>query len=328
MSRLALVIALVIPLRVLAEPPPRPPPSVEHHNFWRDMLSPHQDEIDQILQKVRNGMQQADLGLTGDYDPTGEERAGFYVKLYGMLRYAHSLAPQNIDVLRLLGQTADELGKTTEALAALRAVVDQVGPDKAGADVDGRLGAIYLRLGRLDDAIYYLRLAQGPIGAPGSAQHLVHLSIALAMRGQTSDAIDVLANALPPNVSYYSNEVALASFALAVQYDRDEQDGQAFEILDHLQTTLQGQYGAQLQNPLEALRYAPAEDRYYFLALFYESMGNFLEARAQWALYASCRGAAYRARALDHIAAIDAQRRSPPPPHGVGSALPVVPVSP
>ena len=332
-SRLALAIALVIPLGARAEPRAPRPPAV-HHDVWRDMLWPHKDEVDQILQRVKVGMAQADLGLSGDDDPTGEERAQLYRKVYAMLRYAQRLAPDNTDVLRLLAQTSDELGKTNEALAALRAIVDQVGPDKAGAEVDGMLGAIYLRLGKLDDAIYYLRLAQGPLGAPGSAQRLVHLSIALALRGETSDAIDVLANALPPTVSYYSNEVALASFALAVQYDRDEQRGAAFEVLDHLQTVLQGQYGAQLQNPLAAMRYAPAEDRYYFLALFYESMGNFAEARAQWALYAACPGAPYRARALDHIEEIDAQRSSPAarrgrlPPNGVGSSLPVVPVTP
>src|SRR5205823_13521097 len=113
-----------------------------------------------------------------------------------------------------------ELGKTHEALEALEAAVRLTGADKAGIDITGRLGAIYLRLGRLDDAIRYLRLAQGPItpGKPVSATSLVHLSNALAAPGEMGDAIDVLATALPNQVPYYTNEVALVSFALAVQY--------------------------------------------------------------------------------------------------------------
>ena len=75
--------------------------------------------------------------------------------------------------------------KTREALEALQTAYELAG-DKAGPDITGRLGIIYLRLGKVDDAIRYLRIAQGTVlaGQPLTAHVLVHLSNALAMRGQ------------------------------------------------------------------------------------------------------------------------------------------------
>ena len=115
---------------------------------------------------------------------------------------------------------------------------------------------------------------------------------------------------MPASVPYYSNEVSLISFALAVQYDRDEQRGAAFDVLDHMQTQLTSSLGATVQNSLGVMRFAPAEDQHYYLGLLYEVMGNYTEARAEWALYAAA-DLPYRDRALEHIAAIDAQVRAP-----------------
>jgi tetratricopeptide (TPR) repeat protein len=307
---------LLAALPAEAKPPPRqasPPRESERADFWRELLEPHGDEVHVIVQKATQALQSADTGLYGDYDPTGQERARFYREVLGMVRYAHRLAPDNVDVLRLLGQCADELGKTREALDALEAAVRLVGADKAGIEVTGRLGAIYLRLGRGDDALRYLRAAQAPIvnGRPITAATLVHLSNALATRGQTGDAVDVLANAMPVNPPYYSNEMVLIAFALAVQYDRDEQRGAAFEVLDHMQNQLTTSFGATVQNGLATMRFAPAEDQHYYLGLLYEVMGNYTEARAEWMLYAASGDLPYRARALDHVAAIDTERRAP-----------------
>jgi len=236
-----------------------------------------------------------------------------YREVYGMLRYARKLAPDSVEVLRLLGQTADETGKTREAIEAFQAAVDVAGIDKVGTEVNGRLGAIFLRLGKLDDALRHLRAAQTAIipGQPITAHVLVHLSNALAMRGQMTEAIDVLANALPPTIQYYTNELTLVSFALAVQYDRDEEPGAAFEVLDKMQNVLAGQLAAMGQNVLAAVRFAPAEDRHYYYGLLWEAAGHYIEARAEWALYAAAGKLPYRQRALDHIAAIDALRRAP-----------------
>jgi hypothetical protein len=293
--------------------PPQPQIDPDRGNFWRDMLAPHKDEVDMILAKARQAINTADMALYSDYDPTGLERARFYREVYGMLKYARKLAPDNIEVLRMLALCADEHGKTREAIEALQAAIDIAGMENAGIEVTGRLGIIYLRLGKLEEAIRYLRAAQVPVsaGQPLTAQIVVHLSHALAARGQMSEAIDVLANNIPPQVQYYPNELTLVSFALAVQYDRDEQRGAAFDILDKMENTLQGQLGAMVQNVLAGMRFAPAEDRHYYYALLYEAAGHYTEARAEWALYAAAGEPPYRRRALEHIAAIDALRRAP-----------------
>lgn len=311
---LSVLVAIAAPARAEVEvAPAQPQPDPDRGNFWRDMLSPHKDEIDMILFKARTALNTADMALYSDYDPTGLERIRFYREVYGMLKYARRLAPDNVDVLKLLAQTADEHGRTREAIEALQAVIDITGLDNAGIEAAGRLGIIYLRLGKLDDAIRYLRAAQLPItpGQPLTGYVLVHLSNALAARGQMSDAIDVLANNIPPQVQYYPNELTLVSFALAVQYDRDEQRGAAFDVLDRMQNVLQGQLGAMVQNVLAGMRFAPAEDRHYYYGMLYEAAGHYTEARAEWALYAAAGNLPYHRRALDHIRQIDALRRAP-----------------
>jgi tetratricopeptide (TPR) repeat protein len=289
-------------------------PDPDRGNFWRDMLWPHKDEVELILVKARQAIANADLGLYADYDPTGTERANFFKQTYGPLKYARKLAPDNVDVLRLLGHVADEHGKTREAIEALTAAYGLLGPDKVTPDIAGRLGVIYLRLGKTDEAIRYLRDAQGAVipGQPLTAHVLVHLANALASRGQMSEAIDVLANAVPPNLQYYANEIALVSFALAVQYDRDEQRGAAFDILDHMQSTLQGQLASIGLPALATMRFAPAEDRHYYFGLLYEAAGHLSEARAEFALYAAAGNLPYRRRAVEHVKGIDELRKNPP----------------
>jgi hypothetical protein len=317
-TRLALVVTALAALMgdAVAEvevPPPQPRVDPERGNFWRDLLTPHKDEVEMILQKARQALNTADMALYSDYDPTGLERIRFYREVYGMLKYARKLEPDNLEVLWRLGQCADEHGKTREAIEALQAAIDLAGTEKAGIEATGRLGIIYLRLGKVDDAIRWLRAAQQPVtaGQPLTAHVAVHLSHALAMRGQMTEAIDVLANNIPAQVQYYPNELTLVSFALAVQYDRDDQRGAAFDVLDKMENTLQGQLGAMVQNVLAGMRFAPAEDRHYYYGLLYEAAGHYVEARAEWALYAAVDAAPYRRRALEHIAAIDSLRRAP-----------------
>ncbi len=303
---------------------PAPAPEPVHADFWRNMIEPHAEEVHRILQIATQTLQQGDIALYGDYDPTGQGRARYYRDAYGMLRYAHRLSPDNLDVLKMLGQTADELGKTHEALEALEAAVRVAGADKAGPEITGRLGAIYLRLGRVDDAVRLLRIAQGPIvsGKPVTATTLVHLSNALAMRGDMGAAIDVLASSLQNNTPYPGNEVTLVGFALAVQLDRDEQRAAAFEVLDHMQSQLTTGFGSTVQAAVMLMRFAPAEDQHYYLGLLYEVMGNYTEARAEWMMYASAGDLPYRARALDHVHAIDALRRNPAKPRPPGMVVP------
>ncbi|HUS28274.1 MAG TPA: tetratricopeptide repeat protein [Kofleriaceae bacterium] len=309
------VLGLATPVRAdadMIDEPADPEPAADRGNFWRNLLTPHRDEVDLILSRARQALQTADMALYSDYDPTGTERIRFYKEIYGMLKYARRLEPDNIEVLRLLGLTADEHGKTREAIEAFQSALDIAG-DKAPSDIPGRLGIIYMRLGKLDDAIRYLRMAQGPVmaGQPVSAHVLVHLSNALAARGQMTEAIDVLAANVPDTVQYFVNELLLVSFALAVQYDRDEQRGAAFDVLDKMQNVLQGQLAMMGQQQLSGMRFSPPEDKHYYYALLYESNGNYVEARAEWALYAAAGNLPFRRRALDHISALDAQARAP-----------------
>ena len=278
-------------------------------DFWREMIEPHSATVTAIVAKVRSS-----IDKLGDGPDAGvDRRLRALGDAYGMLRYARKLAPENTDVLALLGSTADELGKTRQALEALEACIRIQGPERAGDGVTGRLGMIYLRMGRLDDAIRWLRYAQGPIAAADNAVAIVHLATALAARGQMPDAIDTLANALPSRApSYFNDPMTLVSFALAVHYDRDEQRGAAFEVLDKMQSTLQQELGQYTQRALAAMRFAPPEDAYYYNALLYEALGNYTEARAEWALYAAIPDAPWRRRALDHVQAIDAQRSARP----------------
>jgi tetratricopeptide (TPR) repeat protein len=310
----------------VAMPPPEPPVDPNRGNFWRDIAEPHADEINLILWKARAAMSQGEMTGLAEYDPTGENHQKLYRDLYGMLHYARKLAPDNLEVLKLYAETADAIGKTRQAMDALHAVIDLVGAEKAGNEVTGKLGEIYLRLGQVDDALRYLRLAQGPIvpGAPISAYVLIHLSTALAMTGRTTEAIDVLADALPASPPYYSTEMQMIAFALAVAYDRDDQRSAALETLDHLHAALQESWGTMIHQALATLRFAPAEDQQYYRALLLEATDNYSDARAEWALYAAANGT-YAQRALEHIAAIDKRPKTAisvlPPPNAFPPGL-------
>jgi len=293
---------------------PHPTPS-DRGDFWRDVIEPNGDQVRALLKKARDAMQHPDNALAGDVDWAVDQRLRFYRDAYNLLRHARKLSPQDAEVLALLGRAADELGKTREAIDALETNLRIVGVDKAGADVAGRLGAIYLRLGDRDTAIRWLRVAQGSTNPnnPNSGAAVIHLANALVARGEVTAAIDSLQNALPPALLNYQNpEISLVAFSLAVIYDRDEQRAAAFEMLDHMQTTLQQQYAPQLLGEISKLRFAPAEDQHYYLALLYESLGHYVEARAEWALYAASGDSPWRRRALDHITAIDHERRAKP----------------
>ena len=294
--------------RAEATPHPSAPPAGPS-DFWRDVIEPHSEEVAALLTKAKVA-----LGMFGDAtaDAAVDQRIRYVSDAYGVLRYARKLAPDNTDVLTMLATAADELGKTAQALDALETCVRLKGADRAGSEVTGRLGMIYLRLGKLDEAIRWLRYAQGPITAGSNAAATVHLATALATRGEMAEAIDLLGNALPAQTSYVTDPVTLVSFALAVHYDRDEQPGAAFEVLDKVAATLQQELGPAAQRSLAAMRFAPPEDQYYYRALLYEALGDYTEARAEWTLYASVTDAPWRSRALEHVQAIDAQRRARP----------------
>ncbi len=302
-------------------------PAAVEDNLWREMVEPHAVEVNlitaQVLQLV---LAPLDAGFQTDDQLGAEQRTRVLQAALVSLKRARKLAPENLLVLQQLGRVADELGNTRQALEALQACLDLTGPDKAGPGVTGHLGSIYLRLGDLDAAVRYLRLAQGPAVTAESGQVLVDLSTALALRGQMGDAIEVLAGAMPGAFDYSAEQWGIA-FALAVQYDRDDQRGAAFAILDKLQGVLQDQsFGNQMQNWFASLRFTPPEDEHYYNGLLYETLGAYAEARTEWALYAAS-GGAFRGRALQHVAALDEERRHPRAEAGSAVGLPRPPAN-
>ena len=310
--------------------PPGPPPATPARgDLWRRITDPNADEVRDLVAKARLSMRRADDALAGDAEWAVDARARFYRDAYHLAAYARRLAPEHLEAISVFARAADELGKTAEALAALELSARLSGPDKVPVEVTAHLGALYLRLGDADRAIPWLRRAQGPLtGARDQAHALVLLAGALAARGETGDAVHVLLGALPQRaVVQLSYEATLVAFALAVLYDRDEQRASAFDVLDHLRSTLATAYREQVQVGLARMPFAPPEDLHYFRALLHESEGHYVEARAEWALYAAAGDPPYRGRALDHVAAIDAQRRANPgakPPQQIAppSAIP------
>ena len=302
------------------------PPSAESV-FWRELIDPNGAHVGLVIGKAREALNQLELALDTDAEWAVEQRLRYARDAYNMMRHARRLAPEHPEVLALLGHAADELGDTRRAIEAYEAAVRVTGRERAPLEVIARLGAIHLRLGEVDRAIDYLRLAQVSANlridrASTHANALVLLANALATRGQVAGAIDVLVNALPQGpLAHYNQPAMVIAFGLAVVYDRDEQRGAAFAVLDHLHGALASDLGPQLHAELAKLAYAPAEDRHYFRALLYEALGHYVEARAEWALYAAS-GGPWRARALDHVAAIDAQRRASPGPRGGPTARP------
>jgi hypothetical protein len=307
---------------VVRDAPPDPP---DDDDFWRELVEPHATEVNAITMDVQtNLLAPLEAGYGGDPDVDVGQRTRRLEIAQAELKHARKLAPENVVVLAQLGRVADELGNTRQALEALQAALDLSGADKASPDVTGELGAIYLRLGDLDAAIRYLRLAQASPQPQANGEALIDLSTALALRGEMSDGIDVLTSAVPRNFDFNNDQWGLA-FALAVQYDRDDQRGAAFEVLDRLQGILQdNSYGQTMQSWLASVRLAPGEETHYYSALLYESLGDYTEARAEWALYAAS-GGAFRGRALEHVAAIDAERHAHPGVKPAPNASPLPP---
>lgn len=291
---------------------PRPVARRDTGSLWGKIADPHGAEVRSLVAKAQTAMGRADEALGTDAEWATDERARFYRDAYNLCAYARKLAPENLAALAAFARAADELGKTTEALQALQLSVRLTGADKASLDVAARLGAIQLRLGDLDAAVRWLRLAQQPgvVGTLEQAHALVHLANALTARGELAAAIFTLSNALPDRATGIATPAAtIVAFALAVLYDRDEQRAEAFAIFEQLQAAATMMFEPQLQFALAQLPFAPAEDVHYYRALLYEVQGNYIEARAEWTHYAAS-FPPYRGRALDHVAAIDAKRRA------------------
>ena len=282
---------------------PRDRTVVDRDDFWREVVEPHAAEITLVSQKIEQALQVVAQIESSDVDAAGAQRARILDEARGMARYLRRLAPANPEVLLLLARVTDEAGRTDEALEALTAYL-AVQPENASGEASLRLGRIYLQMRRYDDAIRHLRTAAAsPIAFQNNA--LVYLASALTSAGRVDEAIDQLRAQTERPLGW--TDPSLASFALAVAYDRDEQITEAFRVLDRMQTTTQAGFAGMIQGQLTRMHFVPAADEHYFRALLYESVGYLDEARTSWVLYA---GAApdvrFRRRALAHVSAIDA----------------------
>jgi tetratricopeptide (TPR) repeat protein len=285
---------------------PAPKPRSTEADFWKDIVAPHGDEIDMIVGKANTAWNFVVQIHACDCDATGEARTKLLDDGYGMLRYARRLDPTRTDVLELLGKFAQESGRSTAAVEAYQAYFAELPPDATPSnEAHLRCGRAYLRLGRADDAIRQFRagmVGAGSAWGPGAAA-LAYLGNTLMNRGRIADAIDLLAQQSVFNA--WQPELLQSILTLAVAYDRDEQISRAFDVLDGLRNTLQANFLATVQQALAQYGFAPAHDQHYFYALAYESEGHLAEARTAWLLYSQADGASFRARALDHVAAID-----------------------
>lgn len=284
------------------QPAPQPPKD----DFWREVVAPHGDEIQLILQKATQAMQQAQQCVQTDCDATGENRAKMLDDVYGMMRYARKLDPRQTEVLAMLGWVAEESGRASAAVEAYQAYIAEMDPDATiSGDIHMRLGRAYLRLGRSEDALRQFRSALQPGATYGLvAAAPAYLGVTLMNEGRIGDAIDELSS----NVNLqnmWGAEGLQSTLTLVVAYDRDEQISAAFQLLDMMQNQLSTSYWQYSQWAISSMAFVPAYDQHYYLGLFYESQGYFGEARNEWLLYAQAEGAPFRGRALDHVAAID-----------------------
>lgn len=288
-------------------------------SFWEWLIEPNAAELQIVLNKARENVAQA----TGSYalwDYTGtlkienqNNRDRLLDDALGMLRYALKLQPDNVEVKREIGYAADERGDMELA----RQMLEQYLADEIAERVQPlarvRLGRLYARQEKWEEAIAQLRLALGdPQVVNDQPQAVVTLASVYMEQGRLAEAIDLLKYYVDANRNNYYSTQIMIPFALAVAYDRDEQITLAHDTLDKLVAGGQTQnlVNALVESTYTRLQFTPAIDRHYFAGLQYESMGYLSEAREEFAAYARAgEGARYRERARTHIRSIDQLQR-------------------
>lgn len=303
MRSLARALWLVALLAQAARAEPGDNPIRQHkagRTFWGWLADPHGVEIRVILDKVRENrdLARAQGRFTTTYQPAAAAlRARALDDALGMLRYARRLEPENPDVLLALGEIAAERGQVGEAIGALDAYL--AAHEKTSPYVYTLLGRLYALQERWDDAEKALETALRG-GNPVATWRLGWIYM---QRGRLADAIDLLAHS--PAASTPQLELALA-----VAYDRDEQPARAAAAMSKITgNSSTAAAMTDLDSGGELLLFTPAVDEHYCRAMLYEATGYLDDARAEWLAYSrAAPPAAYRARALDHLRAIDAKR--------------------
>ncbi|HEY4245117.1 MAG TPA: hypothetical protein VGM88_35115 [Kofleriaceae bacterium] len=283
----------------VAVPPDAPPPP---HDFWSDVLDPHGAELAEILRLVHDGN-----ALITSHLELGKDDASSHQKLLvemrGMLRHAYVLSPDDPRVLGALAMVDDDLGLTDDARDLYRAAL------RAHADVPGlhaRYGLLALHRGE-PDALVHLVAATGPdaFDTTDNTSALLAVANLAARAGDVPAAEDLLS----PRGRTDRGGGMLAAFALVVLYDRDEQLGKRDAALHAMRVQYESDFGNRVAQAIGLSRLPDPEDHFYYQALLYESEGALLEARTEWAHYASVPDAPWRDRALAHLHDLDARHR-------------------
>lgn len=278
-----------------------PPPAPTHAaSFWRGVNDPNADEADALTAKARDALAAGDRARGNDLDTIAlENRDRMVRELVDLLGYLRKLEPTDAGVLAMLGSAADDAGRTRLAIEAFTAAFAA----HAEPDIAARLAGLYLRRGDLDAALAWARrgvaLDTVRVGR-GDRNPVIALASVLEQRGDTAGAIDALVLAT-------TDRPAFAQLALAVAYDRDDQPGEALEVIARLQSALAESFAEEMASGIALYRFAPPEDVHYFRALLAEIVGDAIGARAEWLTYAAG-GGTFAARARAHVAALDAAR--------------------
>ncbi len=279
--------------------------------FWRWLANPHGREIQVILTKAEANRQLA-RGITmfsyqGTFQADGlRERHRALRDALGMLRYARKLDPDNRPVLIAIADTAAMLRRSDVAIDALESLLALAATDQTAPIAQhAALGVHYAQRRQWEKSATHLEIG---ISAGANAHTSGGFSYALVQmqRGRLSETIDFLLNIPHANGTNYQ-------LALAVAYDRNDEEGRASAILNQLRTSQALASTLTQSGGNDSLIYTPAEDLHYFRALVYESSGHLAEARAEWLGYVRTdENARYRERALRHIQDIDALKETRP----------------
>lgn len=295
--------ALAAALSLLATSPARADrmygeyyPAMTDQTFWDSAIEPGGNEVSRLVRDASSMRQQADNLANADTDASGAVRRGLYDEAIGALRAARRLAPKNDAVLLQLGLALEGRG---QGRAAIEALTQLPATPEGSAEADLALGRVYLGAGDLPEALRYLRRAVTRTAGWAFDAQVVYAS-ALAQAGRVSDAIDLLA----PLV-VRGGYAPLLYIALASLYDRDEQLGKAYEVLQRMNSQMGSGAAGSAQSAVAVLK-LPSPEKTYMLALAYEAGSQWGEARTAWLNYAAMGPRArYAGRAEAHVAAID-----------------------
>jgi tetratricopeptide (TPR) repeat protein len=320
---LALALATLLPpgdagARAVYNPQGAPQPA-PHRSFWERVKSPHGDDVQRLVAEATTLRFQYAQQQYYDWHMAPVRHQ---VLRDALERYldAYALDPTRVDLLLEAAHTAFEAAAWPDAQRLYLLWQDKA-DNKDDVTVHFNLAEAELRQGLYDEAASELEdgLA-GPVIGLDRARYLDLLGYVYMAQHRLDDAAEVVERADEVFQQAYGggSDDVFSLALLAVIYDRDDQQERAHDAIDGLRAvdpsfvSVLGQSYAVMGSVPPSQRYyvpfAPAADRHYFLALFYEAMGRDPEAIASWRAYLDSADPAYTQRAKDHLAAAEKRR--------------------